>query len=55
MPKRKKPPEKPKDQFKRFLETAKEHEVSDDANVDAEFRKLAKNTKPKSPNRSSRP
>jgi len=29
MPKRKKPPEKPKDQFKRFLETAKEHEVDE--------------------------
>lgn len=27
MPKRKKPPEKPKDQFKRFLETAKERDV----------------------------
>lgn len=27
MPKRKNPPEKPKDQFKRFLETAKEQDV----------------------------
>lgn len=30
MPKRKKPPEKPKDQFKRFLETAEQHEVDGD-------------------------
>lgn len=30
MPKRKRPVEKPKDQFKRFVETAREHKVSDD-------------------------
>jgi hypothetical protein len=55
MPKSKKPPEKPKDQFKRFLETATKRGVSSDADVDAAFRKLAKGTKPKSPSRSSRP
>lgn len=55
MPKRKRPEEKPKDQFKRFLETAKEHEVDDDGVVDSAFRKLAKASKPKSPSRSSRP
>lgn len=55
MPKRKTPEEKPQDQFKRFLETAKEREVSGDTDVDAAFRKLAKGIKPKTPNRSSRP
>ncbi len=29
MPKRKTPEEKPEDQFKRFVKTAKEHEVSE--------------------------
>ncbi len=29
MPKRKTPEEKPKDQFKRFVEAAKEHEVDE--------------------------
>ncbi len=29
MPKRKRPVEKPKEQFKRFVETAREHEVNE--------------------------
>jgi hypothetical protein len=41
MPKRKKPPEKPKDQFKRFLETAKEHEV-DPKKSEGAFKDLAR-------------
>lgn len=40
MPKSKKPPEKPKDQFKRFLEVAREHEV-DDKGLDEAFKALA--------------
>ena len=55
MPKRKTPEEKPKDQFKRFVETAREHELDDEDSVDTAFRKLAKTKKAKSPSRSSRP
>lgn len=39
MPKRKAPPPTPKEQFKRFLETAKEAEV-DEKKADGAFRKL---------------
>lgn len=43
MPKRKNPPEKPKDQFKRFLETAKEREVDEGVEkIDKAFAALAK-------------
>lgn len=41
MPKRKKPPEKPEDQFKRFLETAKGRGVSEDA-AEAAFQAISK-------------
>jgi hypothetical protein len=40
MPKSKKPPEKPEDQFKRFLETAKAKEVSEE-DADTAFRHLS--------------
>lgn len=40
MPKRKDPPEKPKDQFKRFLETAKEREV-DQTVAEGRFSRLS--------------
>lgn len=52
MPKRKRPPEKPKDQFKRFLETAKEHEV-EQSGKDAEkaFSSLARRAANRSPSR----
>lgn len=40
MPKRKNPPEKPKDQFKRFLETAKEHDV-DQTVAEGRFSRLS--------------
>lgn len=43
MPKRKKPPEKPKDQFKRFVEAAREREV-DEAESRKIFAKLARGT-----------
>lgn len=41
MPKRKKPPEKPEDQFKRFLGAAREREV-DEAEAGKVFKKLAR-------------
>lgn len=47
MPKRKKPPEKPEDQFKRFLETARERGV-DEAEAKKVFKKLARGASPKS-------
>jgi hypothetical protein len=40
MPKRKAPLEKPKDQFKRFVEVAKEREV-DEAQTEEKFERLA--------------
>jgi hypothetical protein len=44
MPKRKNPPEKPKDQFKRFLETAKEREVEEEG-AERAFKQIAEKTK----------
>ncbi len=45
MPKKKAPEEKPADQFKRFVETAREHRVDDDVKaLDRVFEKLAKQT-----------
>ena len=45
MPKKKKPEEKPEEQFKRFQETAKELGVDAEADVlDQHFRKLSKST-----------
>jgi hypothetical protein len=41
MPKRKRPEEKPKDQFKRFVDTATAYGVDDDKKVEASFRHLA--------------
>lgn len=46
MPKRKRPEEKPEDQFKRFVETAKEHGVDErGAAADEAFKKLAQKPK----------
>jgi len=46
MPKRKAPPEKPKDQFKRFVEVAKERGVDEAGRgAEAAFRKLAASKK----------
>lgn len=43
MPKRKEPPLPPKEQFKRFLETAREHEVDESGkDFDRSFKKVAK-------------
>lgn len=41
MPKKKTPEENPKDQFKRFLEVAREHGVDDKDAVKEKFRRLA--------------
>lgn len=46
MPKRKRPEEKPEEQFKRFIEVAKEHDVDDGA-ADRVFKHIA--TKKKTP------
>lgn len=54
MPKKKRPEEKPADQFKRFQEAAKQRGV-DGEKADKAFGKLASDPKPKTPNRSSRP
>jgi hypothetical protein len=42
MPKKKTPEEKPEDQFKRFVNTAKEHGV-DEKEAEREFKKLSPN------------
>jgi hypothetical protein len=43
MPKRKRPEEKPEDQFKRFVEAAKEQGVDEHVDaLDAAFREIAK-------------
>ena len=56
MPKRKRPEEKPDEQFKRFVETAREHEVDETGTtLDSEFRKLSSPSKKRSvPNRKPR-
>lgn len=53
MPKRKTPEEKPKDQFKRFLEVARELKVDESGDkVEREFGRLAKKQPPKRVERS---
>ena len=47
MPKKKTPDESPKDQFRRFVETAKEREV-DKAKAERAFRNVTKKPKPAS-------
>jgi hypothetical protein len=44
MPKRKRPEEKPQDQFKRFVETAKSKNV-DSRDAESAFQKIARKTK----------
>ena len=52
MPKRKEPELDPKEQFKRFQETAKKLHVDESGKeMDATFRKLSKQTKAKQPSR----
>jgi DNA polymerase III alpha subunit len=46
MPKRKKPEEKPDEQFKRFVETAREHGV-DEAAAEKAFKKVASSSSSK--------
>lgn len=42
MPKRKEPPLPPKEQFKRFIETAREHEVDESGKeFERDFKKVA--------------
>ena len=43
MPKKKRPEEKPEDQFKRFVETAKEHGV-DQPSAEKSFEALARSS-----------
>jgi hypothetical protein len=48
MPKRKEPPLPPKEQFKRFVETAREHEVDETGKeFERAFKKVAQPTKQK--------
>jgi len=47
MPKRKEPPLPPKEQFKRFVETAREHEVDETGKeFERAFKKVARPQKP---------
>jgi hypothetical protein len=49
MPKRKEPPLPPKEQFKRFIETAREHDVDESGReFERDFKKVARPSKPKS-------
>lgn len=41
MPKRKEPPLPPKEQFKRFIETAREHEL-DEGDAERAFKRVAR-------------
>jgi hypothetical protein len=52
MPKRKNPPEKPKDQFKRFLETAKEQQVNE-SDAEEAFKAISVRPSASSPSASS--
>jgi len=46
MPKRKRPEERPEDQFKRFVEAAREHGVEENADeLDREFKRLSGSTR----------
>lgn len=55
MPKRKRPEEKPEDQFKRFVEAAKERGVDDkDGEVAKRFSALARPRAPKTSGRQDR-
>lgn len=46
MPKRKKPEEKPEEQFKRFVEAARQAELEDDGiAAESEFERLSKKSK----------
>ena len=47
MPKRKKPELAPKEQFKRFVETGREHEVDERVRIGAAFKKAVPPTKPR--------
>lgn len=48
MPKRKRPEEDPKEQFKRFIDTAKEHDV-DDKKADEAFKRMSPETAKRRP------
>jgi hypothetical protein len=46
MPKRKEPPLPPKEQFKRFIETAREHDVDESGKeFERDFERLSKTSK----------
>lgn len=42
MPKRKRPEEDPKKQFERFVEAAREHGVTNDAEIEERFKRLSR-------------
>lgn len=53
MPKRKRPEDKPEEQFKRFVEAAQEHEIPDDGSpLEKAFGSLKKSAK-RAPTRTS--
>lgn len=52
MPKKKTPAEKTKDQFKRFVETAREHGV-DEKEVENSFRTISQSNESKHPKKST--